>query len=275
LRLNWIDERLRGCTNHSTDSQPFARTSANVDSMRSRASAVCCWSACTAMTPPDQQSPNDLRHLVEPFGGTSDIERLELLGVAFLSVTNDHASGDSIAAIGPSGVHAFPVGVGPERSRPPSARLRFGSTPGASNADESRWMVDQRASSRPFSILEMSAWEKPACSASSACVHPSSIRRSRIDSPGRVSRAKTAKSVTGRAYVSSRICRTGRRHLGLPEQSSRTVTLTATLQMVCVRPRSAPNWAYSCSVGIPRRSAQVVRLVRVVRNCSSSAEGRR
>jgi len=69
-----------------------------VDSTRNRASPVRCWSACTAVTLPDQQSPNDLRYLVEPRGGTSDIERLELLGVAFLSVTNDHASGDSIAA---------------------------------------------------------------------------------------------------------------------------------------------------------------------------------
>ncbi len=59
----------------------------------------------------------------------------------------------------------LPVGLGLERSRPPLARLRSGSTSGASNADESRWMVDQRASSRPFSIVEMSAWETPACSA--------------------------------------------------------------------------------------------------------------
>ena len=159
--------------------------------------------------PPDQQSPNDLRHLVEPRGGTSDIERLELLGVAFLSVTNDHASGDSIAAIGPFGVHAFPVGFGPERSRPPLARLRLGSTPGAANADESRWMVDQRASSRPFSIREMSAWETPACSASSACVHPSSIRRSRIESPGRVSPAMVARSVMDPVYVSFHIAARG------------------------------------------------------------------
>jgi len=95
----------------------------------------------------------------------------------------------------------------------------------------------------------------------------------RIESQGRVSPAMVARSAIGPANVLVHICRKGRTHLGLPEQSSRTVTLTATLQMVCVRPRSALNWASSCSVGIPRRSAQVVRLVRVVRNCSSSAEG--
>ncbi len=55
---------------------------------------------------------------------------------------------------------------------------------GMSDAAESRWIVDQRASKRPFSIREMSACGTPDNVPSSAWVQPSSIRRSRIESPG-------------------------------------------------------------------------------------------
>lgn len=112
--------------------------------------------------PPLEESANDLRDLVKPQAGAPDVERFELLGVALASMTDDHASADSTAAIGPFGVHLLPVGFGPGRLRPPLARLRLGSTPGVSNAAESRWMVDHRASSRPFSIREISAWETAA-----------------------------------------------------------------------------------------------------------------
>lgn len=107
--------------------------------------------------PPGDESCNDLGHLIEPRTRTTEVERFELLGVAVASVAKDHASDDSMATVGALGDHRFPVRFGEERSRPPLARLRFGATSVASSAADSRWMVDHRASSRPFSIREMSA----------------------------------------------------------------------------------------------------------------------
>ena len=118
--------------------------------------------------PPRNQSGNNLGDLVEPRTRTTKVERLELFNVAVASVANDHASDDSMATVGPFGVQRRPFRFGDERSRPPLARLRFDATSVASSAADSRWMVDQRASSRPFSIREMSAWATPECSASSA-----------------------------------------------------------------------------------------------------------
>lgn len=107
--------------------------------------------------PPCNESSNDLGHLVEPRTRTTEVERFERFGVAVASVANDHASDDSMATVGPFGDHRCPGRFGEERSRPPLARLRFGATSVASNAADRRWIVDHRASSRPFSIREMSA----------------------------------------------------------------------------------------------------------------------
>lgn len=107
--------------------------------------------------PPRDKSGNDLGDLVEPRTRTAQVERFELFSVAVASVANDHASDDSMATVGPFGVHRLPGRFGEERSRPPLARLRFDATSVASSAADRRWMVDQRASSRPFSIREMSA----------------------------------------------------------------------------------------------------------------------
>jgi hypothetical protein len=118
--------------------------------------------------PPRDKSCNDLGDLGEPRTRGAQVERFELFSVAVASVANDHASDDSMATVGPFGVHRRPVRFGDERSLPPLARLRFDATSVASSAADSRWMVDQRASSRPFSIREMSAWATPECSESSA-----------------------------------------------------------------------------------------------------------
>lgn len=73
----------------------------------------------------------------------------------------DHASVGSIGPSGPFGVHLSPVNLDREARRPPFAKLRFGSIPGEVKATASRWTVDQRASSRPFSIFKMSASASP------------------------------------------------------------------------------------------------------------------
>lgn len=148
---------------------------------------------------------DQLGHLVEPRRCATDIERVELFSVVFACVTEDHAPAGSIGAIGPFGAHFLPVGFRGKLRRPPFSKLRFGSTPGASKAVDNRWMVDHRASSRPFSIREISAWATPVRSASSACVQPKSIRRSRIEPPGLVSPAMVARSVMQAVYVAFHI----------------------------------------------------------------------
>lgn len=112
---------------------------------------------CGWLRAPRKQATHDLGYFVEPLAGASDIERVELLSVVVACVTKNHASAGSIGSIGPFGVHFFPVGSGGDLVRPPFAKLRFGFTPGASKAVDRRWMVDHRASSRPFSIREISA----------------------------------------------------------------------------------------------------------------------
>ena len=89
-----------------------------------------------------------------------------------------------IAIVAPLADHFFGGDFGGSATRPPFARERRGGVCVAVSAVEIRCMVDQRASSRPFSMREMSACGMPLRLASSACVQPSSIRRSRIESPG-------------------------------------------------------------------------------------------
>jgi len=197
------------------------------------------------LRPPRRQSADDSGHLVEPRRCTADIERVELFGIVVACVTENHSPDGSIGAIGPFGAHFLPVGFRNELRRPPFSKLRFGSTPGASNAVDNRWMVDHRASSRPFSIREMSACATPARSASSACVQPKSIRRSRIEPPGLVSPAMVARPVIGTVYVDLHMTASARA-FGSP------VSLTVTLKSACYGSSEALSRAFVLAVGIPR-----------------------
>jgi hypothetical protein len=100
-----------------------------------------------------------------------------------------------IAIVTPLADHFFDGGLGDSATLPPLARLRRGRACVSASAVEMRWIVDQRASSRPFSIREMSACGIPLRLESSACVQPSSIvvrGWSRRD--GRVRRGRSMRS---------------------------------------------------------------------------------
>jgi hypothetical protein len=84
------------------------------------------------------------------------------------------------------------------RSRTPVLQ---NSQQGEVKATASRWTVDQRASSRPFSIFKMSASASPLRLASSPGVQPSSIRRSRIRPPGALILAMVVRSDIRRRYA--------------------------------------------------------------------------
>ena len=156
---------------------------------------------------PCNEAGQDLRDLAEPDRGLwPEVEVLERQFVTARGVTEDHRSASPISRTLPRGIHFFgaPVGVAVVVLRPLD-RLRWGSEAGSASAAESRWMVDQRASSRPFSMREMSAWGTPVRFDSSACVQPSSARRSRIESPGCESSASVDQEVMPQVYVGKHI----------------------------------------------------------------------
>ena len=99
-------------------------------------------------------------------------------------VAKDHFLALVISIVVPLADHFLDGGLGISETLRPLARVRGGFACVAASAVEIRWIVDHRASSRPFSMREMSACGMPLRLASSACVQPSSIRRSRIESPG-------------------------------------------------------------------------------------------
>ena len=161
---------------------------------------------CLVVNPCDEAG-QDLGDLTEPDPGVwSEVEILERRFVTVRGIAEDHRLALSILSTVPRGVHFFVVAVGVAVVvLRPLDRLRWGSTAGSASAADSRWMVDQRASSRPFSRREMSAWGTPVRFDSSACVQPSSARRSRIESPGRKSSASVHHEVIPRVYVGKHI----------------------------------------------------------------------
>ncbi|HKY16323.1 MAG TPA: hypothetical protein VJM33_15460 [Microthrixaceae bacterium] len=131
---------------------------------------------------PRRQSSDDLDELVKPQSATAGVERLERGRVVLARVSEDHFAERVIRATELGGVHVL-AGFGVALTRRPLARLRRG-VPAPASAARRRCSVDQRASRRAFSMREMSACGTPASSASSACVQPSAMRRSRMELPG-------------------------------------------------------------------------------------------
>ena len=117
-------------------------------------------------------------------------------------MTADHFLAGVIAIVVPLADHFLDGDTGSAAILPPLATVRPGRAGVVASAFEIRWIVDQRASSRPFSIREISACGVPHRLASSACVQPSSIRRSRIESPGLESSVRAIQVfMSGKLYV--------------------------------------------------------------------------
>ena len=128
---------------------------------------------------PSDQTGQNLGHLVEPDGALfAEVELLQRRFVAAPGVTKNHRSARPILRTAPRGDHFFVDGAGVlaivsaaatthgssssvhaavDVILRPLARLRRGRADVSASAAEMRWMVDQRASSRPFSMREMSA----------------------------------------------------------------------------------------------------------------------
>lgn len=133
---------------------------------------------------PPKQSRQDLGDLVHPLRArVRQRERFECRRIVSCRIANDHFFARATGIVLPVADH-FVVGpLGDAVTLRPFARLRRVSVVVAASAAEIRWIVDQRASNRPFSIREISACGIPERAARSDCVQPRSIRRSRIESP--------------------------------------------------------------------------------------------
>ena len=107
---------------------------------------------------PGDQTGQNLGHFVEPDRALlAEVELLQRRFVAAPGVTKNHRSARPILTTAPRGDHFFADGAGVLAILRPLAMLRRGRADVSASAAEMRWMVDQRASSRPFSMREMSA----------------------------------------------------------------------------------------------------------------------
>ena len=107
---------------------------------------------------PNDETGDDLSHFVEPRRPiVAEVERFEGRLVVRRRVAKNHFVALVIAIVVPLADHFFDGDLGGPATRPPLARERRGVVCVAVSAVEMRWIVDQRASSRPFSMREISA----------------------------------------------------------------------------------------------------------------------
>jgi hypothetical protein len=123
--------------------------------------------------PPRQQARNNFGDFLQPLViGRANIEMVKLT-VGATGVRN-HPSIEPTDRTVPDGRQIGPPGfAGGGVRRPPFARLRRGRFDGSLRTAMMRWIVDQRASSRPFSMRDKSACVTPQSSANSCWLHPS------------------------------------------------------------------------------------------------------
>jgi hypothetical protein len=125
--------------------------------------------------PPREQSRQNLGDFGEPLVvARAEIEVLQVVLIAVAGVPENHLSIGATGRTGPdgrqAGASAFARGG---VRRLPFAKLRRGRFEGVLSTVMMRWIVDQRASRRPFSMRDKSACVTPHSSANACWLKPS------------------------------------------------------------------------------------------------------